>query len=68
MSSFNDANELASILVHGRYYSNNDKADQPIRLVFTLTKTVIITAEADTHEEWVKVRTLLTIPQYWDES
>jgi hypothetical protein len=56
MSSFNDANELASNLVFGINYHDNKPIDnRPKRLVFTLTKTVTITADAETHEVWAKV-------------
>jgi len=57
MSNFNDANELASNLVFGTHYHDNSPREQgkPKSLVFTLTRRVIITADAETHEEWVKV-------------
>ena len=56
MSNFNDANELASNLVFGTSYHNNEPiADRPKQLVFTLLRKIVVTAEAETHDEWVKV-------------
>ncbi len=57
MSNFNDANELASNLVFGTSYHNNKpmEGERPKQLSFHLTRRVTITADANTHEEWVKV-------------
>lgn len=57
MSDFNDANEWASNLVFGTHYHNNEPREQgkPKCLVFTLTRKIVISADAETHEEWVKV-------------
>jgi hypothetical protein len=57
MSNFNDANELASNLVFGTHYHNNEPREQgkPKQLVFTLTRKVVITAEAETQAEFAKV-------------
>lgn len=56
MSNFNDANELASNLVFGtNYHDNKPIAHRPKQLTFHLTRRIIVKAEANTHEEWVKV-------------
>lgn len=57
MSNYNDANELASNLVFGTHYFDNSPREQgkPKSLIFTLTRKIIVTADAATHEEWVKV-------------
>jgi hypothetical protein len=56
VSNFNDANELASNLVFGTNYHNNKPIpNRPKRLVFTLLRKIVVTAEAETREEFAKV-------------
>lgn len=56
MSSFNDANELASELVFGRYYLSKEPCPKPERLVFVGgDSTAVVTAKEETHAEWAEV-------------
>jgi hypothetical protein len=56
MSTFNDANDLASELVFGRYYQCKEPCPQPERLVFVGgDSTAVVTSKEKTHAEWVEV-------------
>src|SRR5580692_4201979 len=57
MSNFNDANELASNLVFGTHYYSDKPMEgpRPEQMSFHLTQRVVLTADAETHEEWVKI-------------
>jgi hypothetical protein len=56
MSNFNDANNLASELVFGRYYQSEEPCPKPERLVFVGgDSTAVVTAKEETHAEWAEV-------------
>ena len=55
MSNFNDANDLASELVFGRYYQSEEPCPKPERLVFVGgDSTAVVTAKEETHAEWAE--------------
>lgn len=56
MSIFNEANDLASQLVYGRYYQSDEPCPKPDRLVFVKgDSTAVVTTTEESHEEWVDV-------------
>lgn len=56
MSNFNDANDLASQLVEGRYYQSGEPCPKPARIDFThRQKEPIISMVDDGTREWADV-------------
>jgi hypothetical protein len=55
MSIFNEANDLASQLVYGRYYQSNEPCPRPERLVFVKGDSIaVVTATESIHDEWAE--------------
>lgn len=55
MSNFNEANDLASQLVYGRYYQSNEYCPGLLRLVFVKGDSIaIVTAMESIHDEWAE--------------
>ena len=60
MSNFNDANNLASELVFGRYYQSEEPCPQPERLVFVKDdSTAVVTSLEESEEEWAGVANII---------
>ena len=56
MSTFNEANDLASQLVHGRYYQSNEPCPKPDRLVIVKGDSIaVVTDSGSDHDEWANI-------------
>jgi len=56
MSTFNEANDLASQLVYGRYYQSNEPCPKPDRLVFVKGDSIaVVTDSGSDHDEWADI-------------
>jgi hypothetical protein len=56
MSIFNEANDLASQLIYGRYYQSNKPCPKPNRLVFVNGDSIaVVTDSGSDHDEWANI-------------
>jgi hypothetical protein len=76
MSAFNEANELASQLLYGRHYLDDEPCEKLDELVFVRgSERSVVRAPRDaSHESWASAATLIEsllrdgwVPQHWQK-